>query len=121
MSVKRTLSQLSVEDSPSESLLGLRLDFPPYRFGSRRRKFLIALGSLLSIISLLILGYISFFQPPLVLSEDNIIQPDHALSWNRKAPLLGPPTSRFRGRNSFATFFISLSLLQTTSVMTPNS
>lgn len=121
MSVKRTLSQLNVEDSPSASLLGFHLDFSPHRFGSRRRKFLITLGSLLSIISLLILGYISFFQPPLVLPEDNIIQPDRSLSWNRKAPLLGPPTSRFRGRNSFVSFFTSLSLLQTTSVMTQNS
>jgi hypothetical protein len=105
MSVKRTLSQLDVEDSPSASLLGLHLDFSPHRFGSRRRKFVIALGSLLSIISLLILAYISFFHPPLVLPEDNLIQPDRALSSNRKAPLLGPPTSRFRGMNSVATFF----------------
>jgi hypothetical protein len=100
MSVKRTLSQLSVEDSPSASLLGLHLDFIPHKFG-RRRKLVIAVGSLLSIFSLLILAYISFFRLPLDLPEDNIIQPDPVLSWNRKAPLLGPPTSRFRGMNSF--------------------
>lgn len=107
MSVKRTLSQLSVEDSPSASLLGLNLDFVPHRFGSRRRKLVIAVGSLLSIFSLLILTYISFFRLPLDLPEDNVIQPDPVLSWNRKAPLLGPPTSRFRGmKNSFTAPFL---------------
>ena len=107
MSVKRTLSQLSVEDSPSASLLGLNLDFVPHRFGSRRRKLVIAVGSLLSIFSLLILAYISFFRLPLDLPEDNVIQPDPVLSWNRKAPLIGPPTSRFRGmKNSFTAPFL---------------
>ena len=105
MSVKRTLSQLSVEDSPSASLLGFHLDFVPHRFGSRRRKFVIAVGSLLSILSLLVLAYISFFRLPLALPEDNVVQPDPALSWNRKAPLLGPPTSRFRGMNLFTALF----------------
>ncbi|KAH9178775.1 hypothetical protein EDB89DRAFT_1928451 [Lactarius sanguifluus] len=97
MSVKHVLSKLNVDDSdsPSASLLRFHLDFFPHRLASSRRRFLIAVGSFLSILSLLVLAYISF-QPPLVLPEDNIIHPDPALFWNRKAPLLGPPTGRFR-------------------------
>ena len=118
MSVKRSLSQLHVEDSPSASLL----DFVPHRFGSRRRKFLIAVGSLLSFISLLVLAYISYFRLPVVLPEDNIIQPDPVLSRNRKASLLGSPTSRFRGTRPFTAFFGgTLILSQTISVMTQNT
>jgi len=118
--VKRTLSQLSVEDSPSASLLGLHLDFVPHKFGSRRRKLVIAVGSLLSIFSLLILAYISFFRLPLDLPEHNIIQPDPVLSWNRKAPLLGPPTSRFRDNLRNDTKFITswISAGWTNDVMT---
>jgi len=96
--VKRSLSQLHIEeDSPSASLLDF-VPLPHRFFGSRRRKFVIVVGSFLSIISLLVLAYISFFRLPLVLPEDNAIQiqPDPVLSWNRKASLLGHPTSRFR-------------------------
>ncbi|KAH9081712.1 hypothetical protein EDB83DRAFT_2539272 [Lactarius deliciosus] len=67
MSVKHVLSKLSVEDSDSSSASLLRF-------------------------------HLDFFPHRLASSRrrDNIIQPDHTLFWDRKAPLLGPPTSRFR-------------------------
>ena len=98
LSMKRTLSQLTVEDEPSPSFL----DFLSNRFASRRHRSVFTVGSILSILSLLVLAYFSFLRPPLLLHEDVIIQPDHSLSWNRKSPLLGPPTSRFRGNLFFS-------------------
>ncbi|KAI9512517.1 hypothetical protein F5148DRAFT_1279638 [Russula earlei] len=82
-----------------ESLLDDHLNSPrfiPLRFASRRRRFFIAAGSAFSILSFLLLAYISFSRPSLLVSQEVPPHTDDAPSWNRKSSLLGPPADRFR-------------------------
>ncbi|KAI0275007.1 hypothetical protein BC834DRAFT_850667 [Gloeopeniophorella convolvens] len=95
-SVELSLSRLD-QDAPDSaaSLLGFPIDSPRFvahRFVPKRRRLFIAAGSVLSALSLFVLAYFS-------LSESSTPPPilvDTAPAWNRKAPLLGPPTDRFR-------------------------
>lgn len=106
MENKRSPSPLSLDESlSSPSLPGFHPHLPRtvlYRFASTRRRLAIATGSILSILSLLILAYLSFSpsftRSPTLVLQDNI-SPVTPL-WERKAALLGPPTNRFRGTSS---------------------
>jgi len=98
---KRPMSPLYLDEShtPSSSQLDLHPDSPrfiPLRFVSKRRRFVIATGSALSVLSLLLLSYLSFSRRPFV-SQESLLQPVDTSSWDRKSVLLGPPTDRFRG------------------------
>ncbi|KAI0308147.1 hypothetical protein B0F90DRAFT_1680537 [Multifurca ochricompacta] len=98
---------LNIDDdfqtSTSTSLLGFHLDSPrfiPHRFSSRRRRLIITAASLISVLSLFLLAYLSLSNPssrtPSIVSEDRNPQLVPTITWNRKSSLLGPPTDRFR-------------------------
>ena len=104
---KKTLAPLILDESRSSpSRLDFQLDSPhigPLRFVSRRRRLVIATGSALSILSLLIIAYLSFSRSPLLISQDPLVSQDPIPQssgtppWDRKSALLGPPTDSFRG------------------------
>jgi hypothetical protein len=121
---------VSPPSSPTSTFLDFTLESPrisPHRFRSSRRRLVIAIGSILSVFSLLVLAYLSFSPsftrpPPVLVSEEDLVSPSTNSSANsslvssppvsspqaspvnlpsdRKAALLGPPTDRFRGTSS---------------------
>src|SRR5229473_4124914 len=93
---RRSLSPLMLDDSLSSSS---QLDSPRFthvRFTSKRRRFVITVVAIFSVLSLLAFAYHSSSRPLLV-SQDSALPLNHTPSEDRKSALLGPPTRRFRG------------------------
>lgn len=128
---KQSLSPLILDDSLSSSSHLDSPRFSPVRFTSRRRRLVVTAVAVFSVFSLLFLAYLSSSRPHIV-SQDPAPAPsldpslDHTPSSNRKAALLGPPTSRFRGSPSgfllhLSSVVTSFVFIQTTFVATQST
>jgi hypothetical protein len=95
---KRSMSPLMLDDSLSSSSQLDSPRFTPLRLTSRRRRLVVTSAAVLSVISILVLAYLSSSRPLLLVPQDPILPPkDDTPPLDRKSVLLGPPTGRFRG------------------------